>query len=100
MHTHTLSLSLSLSLSFTYSLILFFSPLFALSHTHTHTLSVRLALCVQNVKVHVAALVNDTVGTLLAQAEYDSETAVGLILGTGTNACYVERIAKVPCEVK
>ncbi len=41
------------------------------------------------------ALVNDTVGTLMACAYKDPLTAIGLILGTGTNACYIENLDKV-----
>lgn len=42
---------------------------------------------VENVKV--AALANDTVGTLVAKAYQDTACDVGVILGTGTNACYM-----------
>ncbi|KAK9464429.1 hexokinase-domain-containing protein [Lipomyces arxii] len=48
--------------------------------------------------VHVAALVNDTVGTLMSRAYASSSealTKVGLIVGTGTNGAYVEDLAKV-----
>lgn len=41
---------------------------------------------VNNVKV--AALANDTVGTLVSKAYTDPDCDVGVILGTGTNACY------------
>jgi hexokinase len=41
------------------------------------------------------ALVNDTVGTLMACAYKDPATAVGLILGTGTNACSIANLARV-----
>ncbi|KXZ50618.1 hypothetical protein GPECTOR_15g301 [Gonium pectorale] len=41
----------------------------------------------------VAALLNDTVGVLAAQRYLDAHTDVGVIVGTGTNACYVERLA-------
>lgn len=41
----------------------------------------------------VAALLNDTVGVLAAQRYLDSDTEVGVIIGTGTNACYVEWLA-------
>ena len=41
------------------------------------------------------ALVNDTVGTLMASAYKDPNTAIGLILGTGTNACYMEKLDRV-----
>ncbi|MBN1527275.1 MAG: hexokinase [Candidatus Omnitrophica bacterium] len=38
----------------------------------------------------VSALLNDTVGTLVAKAYEDRRCDVGVILGTGTNACYYE----------
>jgi hexokinase len=48
--------------------------------------------------VRVAALVNDTVGTLMARS-YTSpgktETLIGAIFGTGTNGAYVENLEKV-----
>lgn len=40
--------------------------------------------------VKVAALVNDTVGTLVAHAYEHPQAMIGLILGTGSNACYIE----------
>jgi hexokinase len=40
-------------------------------------------------------LINDTVGTLMSTAYYDRKTAIGLILGTGTNACYFENIDRI-----
>ncbi|KAM0282377.1 hypothetical protein ACHAQH_003056 [Verticillium albo-atrum] len=46
----------------------------------------------------VAALVNDTVGTLAARAYASpgrSETLLGAIFGTGTNGAYVEKIANI-----
>ncbi|KAG9069764.1 glucokinase [Linnemannia hyalina] len=42
------------------------------------------------VNVHVAALVNDTVGTLLAHSYKHPNTFIGAIFGTGTNGAYVE----------
>ncbi|KAF9931823.1 glucokinase [Linnemannia zychae] len=48
------------------------------------------ALDRNNVNVHVAALVNDTVGTLLAHSYKHPNTFIGAILGTGTNGAYVE----------
>ena len=42
------------------------------------------------------ALVNDTVGTLMAAAYTDPSARIGVILGTGTNACYVEQTARIP----
>lgn len=49
----------------------------------------------KKMKVHVAALVNDTVGTLMASAYSDPQTYIGVILGTGTNASYVEKIENI-----
>jgi len=49
----------------------------------------------KGLKVNVAALVNDTVGTLMSHAYNDPQTLVGVILGTGTNAAYVEKIENV-----
>ena len=50
----------------------------------------------QDVDVDVVALVNDTTGTQLAIGIHDPECHIGLILGTGTNACYMEDIQAVP----
>lgn len=60
----------------------------------------------QKVPVHVAALANDTVGTLLARS-YTGEnkeglTSIGCIFGTGTNGAYnekIENITKLPKDV-
>ncbi len=43
----------------------------------------------------IAVLLNDTVGVLAAQRYLDSDTEVGVILGTGTNACYVEELGRL-----
>jgi glucose-6-phosphate 1-dehydrogenase len=40
--------------------------------------------------VSVAAICNDTVGTLLAGLMHHPTTVIGLILGTGTNIAYIE----------
>ncbi|KAG0366286.1 hypothetical protein BC939DRAFT_436784 [Gamsiella multidivaricata] len=48
------------------------------------------ALDRNKVNVHVAALVNDTVGTLLAHSYTHPGTYIGAIFGTGTNGAYVE----------
>jgi len=48
-----------------------------------------------DVSVKCLALVNDTVGTLMACAYHDQSTRIGLILGTGSNACYIERLEAV-----
>ena len=43
----------------------------------------------------VVALVNDTTGTMMSRALEDSDCKIGLILGTGTNACYMESLDAV-----
>ncbi|MEW5316744.1 MAG: hypothetical protein WDW38_008095 [Sanguina aurantia] len=48
-----------------------------------------------DMRVHIAALLNDTVGVLVAQRYLDPDTSIGIIIGTGTNACYVEDISRV-----
>ncbi|KAG0243369.1 glucokinase [Actinomortierella wolfii] len=50
----------------------------------------------RHVPVRVAALVNDTVGTLLAYAYNNPETAIGVIFGTGTNGAYIEQVDRIP----
>lgn len=45
--------------------------------------------------MRVLALVNDTVGTLVASAYSDQNTRIGLILGTGSNACYMEKLSNI-----
>jgi len=45
--------------------------------------------------IRVSALANDTVGTLMARAYSDPSCDVGVIIGTGTNACYTESLEKI-----
>lgn len=49
----------------------------------------------KGVNMRVAALCNDTVGTLITCYFKDAETKIGLILGTGANACYWERCDRI-----
>ncbi|KAI9342756.1 hexokinase-domain-containing protein [Zopfochytrium polystomum] len=49
----------------------------------------------KSVKISVTALVNDTTGTLISHAYQSPNTYVGVILGTGTNAAYVESITNI-----
>lgn len=46
--------------------------------------------------VSIKALANDTVGTLVSRAYADPACDMGVILGTGTNACYSEYLSNVP----
>jgi hexokinase len=50
----------------------------------------------QSLGMRVAALINDTVGTLAGGRYYDEDVTVAVILGTGTNAAYVERASNIP----
>ena len=43
----------------------------------------------------ILALLNDTVGVLAAQRYLDPDTSIGVIIGTGTNGCYVEKVSRV-----
>ncbi|TKY67802.1 Hexokinase-3 protein [Spatholobus suberectus] len=57
------------------------------------------ALTRKGLDMHVAALVNDTVGTLALGNYHDSDTVAAVIIGTGTNACYLERVdAIIKCQ--
>uniref|UniRef100_A0A7N4PJM2 Hexokinase-3 n=1 Tax=Sarcophilus harrisii TaxID=9305 RepID=A0A7N4PJM2_SARHA len=52
----------------------------------------------QGVELNVVAIVNDTVGTMMSCGYEDPHCEVGLIVGTGTNACYMEELGNV-CAV-
>lgn len=45
--------------------------------------------------VDILALVNDTVGTMMTCAYDDPYCEVGVIIGTGTNACYMEDVSNI-----
>lgn len=61
------------------------------------TIGKDIGLCLQQaisqkgLNMRVVALVNDAVGTLAGARYYDDDVMAAVILGTGTNACYVER---------
>ncbi|KAL5022871.1 hypothetical protein ScPMuIL_002026 [Solemya velum] len=46
-------------------------------------------------EIEIVAVVNDAVGTLMSTAHGDNNCEIGLILGTGCNACYMERLENV-----
>ncbi|XP_072484858.1 hexokinase-1 isoform X2 [Notamacropus eugenii] len=46
-------------------------------------------------EANIVAVVNDTVGTMMTCAFDDQECEVGLIIGTGTNACYMEEMRHI-----
>ena len=41
------------------------------------------------------AILNDTTGTMMAKAIEAPNTKIGVIVGTGTNACYVEEMRNI-----
>ncbi|XP_034366355.1 hexokinase-3 isoform X1 [Arvicanthis niloticus] len=49
----------------------------------------------QAVELNVVAIVNDTVGTMMSCGYDDPRCEMGLIVGTGTNACYMEELQNV-----
>ncbi|XP_024533280.1 hexokinase-1 [Selaginella moellendorffii] len=54
------------------------------------------AMMRQKMDMRVAALVNDTTGTLAGGRYRNDDVMMGLILGTGSNACYVEQTSAIP----
>lgn len=50
----------------------------------------------KSLNINIVAIVNDTVGTLVAHSYTDPETFMGVIVGTGTNAAYVEKLDAIP----
>ncbi|EYC45873.1 hypothetical protein Y032_0414g1029 [Ancylostoma ceylanicum] len=48
-----------------------------------------------DVEIDVMAILNDTVGTLMACAFKENSCQMGVIVGTGTNACYMEKLQNV-----
>ncbi|NXY51650.1 HXK3 protein, partial [Ceuthmochares aereus] len=49
----------------------------------------------QKFGLKVVAVINDTVGTMMSCAYDDPKCEIGLIVGTGTNACYMEEMRNV-----
>ncbi|CAD6184399.1 unnamed protein product [Caenorhabditis auriculariae] len=49
----------------------------------------------RDIDIDVVALLNDTVGTLMACAFVENSCQIGVIVGTGTNACYMERFDRI-----
>ncbi|XP_014240900.1 hexokinase type 2 isoform X2 [Cimex lectularius] len=56
----------------------------------------QIAIKKKNINVDVLAVLNDTTGTLMSCAWKNHNCKIGVILGTGTNACYVEQVENVP----
>lgn len=45
--------------------------------------------------IEVLAILNDTTGTLVQGARLDKNTRIGIVLGTGSNGCYMEYADRV-----
>ncbi|KAL6563888.1 Hexokinase-3 [Orobanche hederae] len=57
------------------------------------------AMSRKGLDMRVAALINDSVGTLAVCHYHDEDTVAAVIFGTGTNACYLERAdAIIKCQ--
>ncbi|KAK7085171.1 hypothetical protein SK128_015715 [Halocaridina rubra] len=48
-----------------------------------------------DVRIKICAVLNDTTGTLMSCAWKNHNCRIGLIVGTGTNACYMEKLERV-----
>lgn len=47
---------------------------------------------IPNLNVKICSILNDTVGTLMSCAWMNPKTKIGLIIGTGCNCCYLEKV--------
>ena len=47
-------------------------------------------------QVNVVALINDTIGILLSVGNEVPDCHIGLGLGDGANACYMEKLSAIP----
>lgn len=54
------------------------------------------ALSRRRLPVRIIALINDTVGAMIASAYKDPETIIGAIFGTGCNAAYMDNVGSIP----
>ena len=54
-----------------------------------------LLIIFQEIEVEKIALLNDTTGVMMSCAFDDPNVAIAVILGTGSNACYMEQLDKV-----
>ncbi|TKR81417.1 hypothetical protein L596_015287 [Steinernema carpocapsae] len=49
----------------------------------------------KDIDIDVVAVLNDTTGTLMACAYLESSCQIGVIVGTGSNACYMEKVTRI-----
>lgn len=50
----------------------------------------------RGINVHIVAMCNDSVATLMAHSYNTNTACVGVVLGSGTNAAYVELVSNIP----
>jgi len=48
-----------------------------------------------DLNINIVAILNDATGTLVQGVYLDPECAISMILGTGSNACYLEKVERV-----
>jgi hexokinase len=63
---------------------------------HDAAAQLREAIAQRKLPIELIALINDTVGAMVASAYYDQETIIGAIFGTGCNAAYMEDCKSIP----
>jgi len=63
---------------------------------HDAAAMLRESLKKHNLPVTLTALINDTTGTLIASHYVDPRTKIAVILGTGCNAAYMEKVSQIP----
>ncbi|KAF2204114.1 putative hexokinase HXK1 [Delitschia confertaspora ATCC 74209] len=63
---------------------------------HNAAAQLREAITARDLPIKLVALINDTVGAMVASAYSDPETIIGGIFGTGCNAAYMEDCKSIP----
>uniref|UniRef100_A0A674F829 Hexokinase-2 n=1 Tax=Salmo trutta TaxID=8032 RepID=A0A674F829_SALTR len=76
-----------LSVGFTFS--------FPCAQTKLNEFSHKQICCTMDYDADIMAVVNDTVGTMMTCGFDDQRCEVGIIIGTGTNACYMEELRHI-----
>lgn len=64
------------------------------SDAHLSKLLVDFTL--KDLEVDVVAILNDSTGTLIKGSYLKPTCSVGMILGSGFNACYIEKVDEIP----
>ncbi|KAG8746284.1 hexokinase A [Ceratobasidium sp. 414] len=71
---------------------------FGAPNTEGHDVAEMFRKSLEKAKVPITltALINDTTGTLIASSYVEPRTKIAVILGTGCNAAYMEKIGSIP----